>query len=193
MANTFQGFPDPSAAPPAGNKRSVEYGTAIVVSGRGHLIATAQLTEQCQAITVPGLGHAERIATDDTNDLALLRLYGAQNLVPAALDGKGNTEDDLTLLGVADPLAQAGAGTVSRMPAHFTPHGIDPMPKPGFAGAAVVDAQGRFAGMVDFKLNQAALVPVEAVRAFLAAQGLTPVTARTTMDQSVVRVICVRK
>src|SRR5580693_9684135 len=38
MANTYQGFPDPSAAPPPGLRRSVEYGTAIVVSGQGHLI-----------------------------------------------------------------------------------------------------------------------------------------------------------
>ena len=35
MANTYQGFPDPSAAPPPGLRRSVEYGTAIVVSGQG--------------------------------------------------------------------------------------------------------------------------------------------------------------
>ena len=30
----FQGFPDPNAAPPPGLRRNVEYGTAIVVSGR---------------------------------------------------------------------------------------------------------------------------------------------------------------
>ena len=51
----------------------------------GDLIAPARLTDECQAITVPGLGHAERVAADKTNDLALIRLYGARNLVPAAL------------------------------------------------------------------------------------------------------------
>jgi hypothetical protein len=29
--------------------------------------------DACRAIVVPGLGHAERIAADEANDLALLR------------------------------------------------------------------------------------------------------------------------
>ena len=62
MADTFQGFPDPSAGPPPGLLRSVEYATAIVVNERGYLLTSAQATGQCQSITVPGLGHAERIA-----------------------------------------------------------------------------------------------------------------------------------
>ena len=48
MANTYQGFPDPNAAPPPGLRRSVEYGSAIVVSGQGHLIASAQIADGCQ-------------------------------------------------------------------------------------------------------------------------------------------------
>ncbi len=32
VADTFDGFPDPAALPPAGRKRGVEYGSAIVVS-----------------------------------------------------------------------------------------------------------------------------------------------------------------
>src|SRR5580704_6499406 len=82
MANTFQGFPDPTAAPPPGLRRSVEYGTAIVVSGQGHLITPAQIADGCQAIAIPGFGHAERIAVDKANDIALLRVYGAQDLLP---------------------------------------------------------------------------------------------------------------
>ena len=88
MANTYQGFPDPSAAPPPGLRRSVEYGTAIVVSGQGHLITSAQIADGCQSITIPGFGHAERIAADKANDVALLRVYGAQNLLPVALAGE---------------------------------------------------------------------------------------------------------
>ena len=57
---------------------------------------------------MPGFGHAERVAEDKTNDVALLRIYGAQNLIPAALAGDSGEGDDLTLVGVADPLAQAG-------------------------------------------------------------------------------------
>ena len=82
MANTYQGFPDPSAAAPPGLRRSVDYGTAIVVSAQGHLITSAQITDGCQVIAIPGFGHAERVAADKANDIELLRVYGAQNLCP---------------------------------------------------------------------------------------------------------------
>src|SRR5580693_10208906 len=57
MANSYQGFPDPNAAPPPGLMRSVEYGTAIMVSGQGHLITAAQIADGCQAIAISGFGH----------------------------------------------------------------------------------------------------------------------------------------
>jgi hypothetical protein len=201
MADTFQGFPDPNAAPAPGIKRGVEYATAVVVSSRGHLVAPASATDDCRAITIAGLGHAERVAEDRGNDLALLRLNGAQNLVPAALAGDAGATNALTLVGVADPLAQGGEAAVSRAPAQLSAQGLDPAPKLGFAGAAAVDAQGRFAGMVDLTapavagpgaVSQATLVPAGAVRAFLQAQSVTPATGPTSIDQSVVRVICVR-
>jgi hypothetical protein len=202
MANTYQGFPDPSAAPPPGLRRSVEYGSAIVVSGQGHLITSAQIADGCQAITVPGFGHAERIAADKANDVALLRVYGAQDLLPVALAGDSGAGDDLTLVGIADPLAQAGGGAVTRAPAHRNAQGLDPAPKLGFSGAAAVDAQGRFAGMVDLQpavvagmgaVSQATLISAETLRAFLQAQNIAPATSGNAIDQSVVRVICVRK
>jgi hypothetical protein len=202
MANTYQGFPDPTAAPPPGLRRSVEYGTAIVVSGRGDVIAPAQVVDGCQSITIAGLGHAERIAEDKANDIALLRVYGAQNLVPAALGSDSGAGDDFTLVGIADPLAQAGGGAVTRAPAHRNAQSLDPAPKLGFSGAAAVDAQGRFAGMVDLQstavagagaVNQVTLIPVETLRAFLQAQNVALTNSRSAIDQSVARVICVRK
>jgi hypothetical protein len=202
MANSYQGFPDPNAAPPPGLRRGVEYGTAIVVSGSGDIVAPAQVVNGCQSITIAGFGHAERAAVDKANDLALLRLYGAQGLVPAALAGDSGTADDLTLVGIADPLAQAGGGAISRAPAHRNAQNLEPAPKPGFSGAAAVDAQGRFAGMVDVQSNvvagagaasQATLIPVETLRAFLQAQNIAPASGHSPIDQSIVRVICVRK
>ncbi len=202
MANSYQGFPDPSAAPPPGLRRSVEYGTAIVVSGQGHLITSAQIADGCQAITIPGFGHAERVAADMANDVALLRVYGAQDLLPAALVGDSGAGDDLTLVGIADPLAQAGGGAITRAPAHRNAQSLDPAPKLGFSGAAAVDPQGHFAGMVDLQstavagagaVSQATLIPVETLRAFLQAQNIAPTAGRNAIDQSVVRVICVRK
>jgi len=202
MANSYQGFPDPNAPPPPGLRRSVEYGTAIVVSGRGDVIAPAQVVDGCQSITIAGFGHAERVADDKADDLALLRLYGAQGFVPAALAGDGGAGDDLTLVGIADPLAQAGGAAISRAPAHRNAQSLEPAPKPGFAGAAAVDGQGRFAGMVDLQsasvagagaASQATLIPVETLRSFLQAQNIAPASGHAPIDQSIVRVICVRK
>ena len=202
MANSYQGFPDPNAAPPPGLRRSVEYGSAIVASGQGHLITSAQIADGCQAITIPSFGHAERIAADKANDIALLRVYGAPDLLPAPLAGDNGVGDDLTLVGIADPLAQAGGSAVTRTPAHRNAQGLDPAPKLGFAGAAAVDPQGRFAGMVDLQstavagagaVSQATLIPAETLRAFLQAQNIALTTGRNAIDQSVVRVICVRK
>ena len=95
-----------------------------------------------------------------------------------------------------------GGGAVTRAPAHRGAQGLDSAPKLGFSGAAAVDAQGRFAGMVDLQstavagagaVNLAALIPPETLRAFLQAQNIAPASGHTPIDQSVVRVICVRK
>jgi hypothetical protein len=203
MSNSFLGFPDPNAGPPPGKRRSVEYATAIVVSSRGDLLTIKQVTDDCQAITIPGLGHAERIATDGAADLALLRVYGARNLTAAALAGDDGKTDDIVLVGVADPLAQAGEGAVSSAPSHVTAQGVEPAPKLGFSGAAAIDRQGRFAGMAELNspvlaggnstAPQATLIPAAAVRAFLGAQQIALAAGHAAMDQSVVRVICVRR
>jgi peptidoglycan hydrolase-like protein with peptidoglycan-binding domain len=207
-AGAFQGFPDAKAAPLPGMRRAVEYATAIVVGAGGDLLAPGRATEECRAIVVPGLGHAERVAADPANDLALLRLYGARNLAPAALAGESKG-DALTLFGVGDPLAQAGDTAVTNVAARRTGQGVEPVPKLGFSGAAAVDAQGRFAGMVDLTspvaaggrsvLPQATIVPADTVRSFLAAQGITletgaaPAADHAAIEKSVMRVICVRK
>ena len=216
VANAFVGFPDPNAAPVPGLRRMVEYGTAIVVSSDGDLIAPAHVTDECQSITVPGFGHAERVAMDKANDLALIRVYGARNLVPAMLAADSDQSGELKLIGVADPLAQAGGAEVTGAAARFGAQGIEPAPKPGFSGAAAVNARGGLVGMVDLKPafvaagtldlkpslvagsgtpgQAATLVPASTIRAFLQARGVTPAAdGRAAPEQSVARVICVRK
>ncbi len=208
MAASFQGFPDPNAGPPPGQPAAVAYGTAIAADRGGTLIAPLQIASECESITVPGFGHAVRIADDTANDLALLRLYGARNLAPAPLAGdaaQGDAAqgDALTLIGIAAPAAQHGGNAVTHAAAHRDGQAIEPTPAFGFSGAAALDAQGSFAGVVELKSQivagaaasgrQAVLIPAAAVRAFLTAHGITPVAAPGTMDQSVVRVICVRK
>jgi hypothetical protein len=189
-------------------RRAVEYATAIVVSTAGDLLAPGRATEECRSIVVPGLGRAERVAADPDHDLALLRLYGARNLVPVALSGESKS-DALTLFGVGDPLAQAGDTAVTGVAARRSGQGVEPVPKLGFSGAVAVDAQGRFAGVVNLKsptaagggsvLPQATIVPAETVRGFLTAQGITleagtaPAADHAAIEKSVMRVICVRR
>jgi peptidoglycan hydrolase-like protein with peptidoglycan-binding domain len=205
LADTFIGFPDSNTAVAAGHKRGVEYSTAIVVTTDGDLIALDEATNECQSLMVPGFGHADRIVEDQKSGLALLRLYGAHNLITAPLSGDAATSANLMLFGIADPLAQ-NDGTVTKAAAQITPQGVVPAPPPGFAGAPAIDAQGRFAGIIALQAPvvaggssvplQASLVPAATVRAFLTAQGIVPGTpdaGHVAMDQSVVRLICVRK
>jgi len=211
VANAFVGFPNPNVLPPAGLRRRVEYGSAIVVSSDGALVTAARNVDRCEAITVPPFGHAERIAEDKTNGLALVRLYGARDLVPAPFAESNIEGGDLTLIGIADPLAQNG-DVATAVQARLSQQTIEPAPKLGFSGAAAADARGRLAGMVDLRpatiagmmdLRPAitgnggqavALVPVETIRAFLQAQQVAPPGATSgAVNQSVLRVICVRK
>jgi hypothetical protein len=206
VADTFDGFPDAAALQLAGRKRGVDYGSAIVVSSAGDLLTSAQVTDECRAITIPGYGHAVRVAADESNDLALLRLYGARGLVPMPFAQDGASASGLTLLGIADPLGEGSDTEVTGSIAQRTDQGLSPAPKLGYSGAAAIDAQGRFAGMVALKAPViagpgaaplATLVPTTAVRAFLQSQGVAVSTGHEpghgATTQSVLRVICVRR
>jgi len=60
MSGAFTAFPAASAVPPP--RRSVDYGTGIVVSEDGAIVADRDVTDGCIAITIPSSGHADRIA-----------------------------------------------------------------------------------------------------------------------------------
>jgi hypothetical protein len=116
---------------------------------------------------------------------------------------------DLTLVGIADPQAQGGSRAASTTTAKLGSDGLQPPPQLGFSGAAALDSQGRFAGMVTLKtpvvasagtasvpVPQASMVPVATIRRFLDLQYVTPSTGRPGADAikaSLVRVICVRR
>jgi peptidoglycan hydrolase-like protein with peptidoglycan-binding domain len=209
MSSAFSAFPSVSSAQiGAVAKRKVEYGTGIIVSSAGHILADRELTEGCNVIAVGGFGNAERTVDDASKDLALLRVYGVSDLLPAifAPDAAGGPE--LTLLGITDPQMQEGGIAVSSITAKLKGEAIDPVPQLGFSGAAVLDAQNRVAGVVELKAPliatigasnaqpQATIVPAPVIRAFLDAQKVPPATGRWGLDRtksSIVRVICVRK
>ena len=68
-------------------------------------------------ITIPGLGHAERLADDKDSALTLLRVYGANGLAPIRWSGAAPGGDAFTLLGIADPQTQGGGSAVTATPA----------------------------------------------------------------------------
>ncbi|MBI5323361.1 serine protease [Bradyrhizobium sp.] len=202
MSSAFNAFPTgPLAGPPA--RRTVEYGTGIVVAEDGSIVTDRQLVDACTAIAIPGFGNADRVAEDKERDLALLRIYGARGLKPLNLaGGGGKTAVDLT--GIADPQNQGGGSAVSTVKASVSGADLAPAPALGFSGAVAIDADGKFAGLAQLKPvvvagpaggapSQAALVPADAIRDFLKANGVTAAGTSADARASVVRVICVRK
>ena len=209
MSSAFAPFPGSGIAAQLGPppRRKVDYGTGIMVSAAGHILADRQVVDGCNVIQVSGHGDADLIADDAAVGLALLRVYGAEGLVPAALVHDGARGGDLTLVGIADPQAQAGGRAASTVAARVNGGTLQPVPQLGFAGAAALDGQGRVFGMVALKTPvvvstgappppQATVVSVETIRKFLDAHGVMPAIGRGGADAakaSLVRVICVRR
>src|ERR1700736_1422830 len=189
MSSAFNPFPSGAqiAGPPP--RKTVEYGTGVVVSDDGAILADRQVTDGCQSIAIAGHGNAERVAEDNDHDLALLRIYGARGLRPLNL-GNVATKTALDVTGIADPQNQGGGAAASSVKATTTQIGggnelaLSPVPAVGFSGAAALDSDGKFAGIALLKpvvvagppnaapAAQAALVPADTVREFLRANGV---------------------
>ena len=209
MSSAFNAFPTgvQIAGPPP--RKTVEYGTGIVVSDDGTIITDRQVTDECLAVTIGGYGNADRIAEDKDHDLALLRIYGARGLKPLNIDASAS-KTALDLTGISDPQNQGGAAAASSVKATVAQIGggsdvaLSPPPALGFSGAAALDADGKFAGIALLKPvlvagpanttpAQATLVPADTVRDFLKANGVDASGGSSDAKASVVRVICVRK
>jgi hypothetical protein len=193
-------------------RKTVDYGTGIVVSDDGVILADREITDGCMTIAIGGLGNADVAADDRDRGLALLRVYGARGLKPLAL-GDGAAKASVDLTGIADPQSQGGAAAASNVKAQVTPVGtsgdlaLSPPPGFGFSGAAALDESGKFAGVALLKpvvvatstaantapAAQGVLVPAEAVREFLKANGMPANGTSVDAKAAVVRVICVRK
>jgi peptidoglycan hydrolase-like protein with peptidoglycan-binding domain len=207
MSSAFNPFPNgPQAGPPP--RKTVEYGTGVVVSGDGAIVTDRAVVDGCLSIVVAGYGNADRTADDKEHDLALLRIYGARGLKPLALNA-GAAKPSVELTGIADPQNQGGGAAVSSVKAATTGSGSDLALTPalglGFSGAAALDADGVFAGLAVLRpmvvagptitaaAAQASLVGADTVREFLKANGVSVASGAPDAKASVVRVICVRK
>ncbi len=206
MASAFSPFPERSA-PYATLSKSVEYGTGVVVGPQGHIVTDLRLAEGCQVIVAAGQD-ADRVAADRDNGLALLRVYGQPKLSAVALTHEAPKSSELMLVGIADPKEQAGGRKLTEIKARLADGKAielrQPVPMAGFSGAAALDAQGQFLGMMEMghtvlaSVEAAAppvrLVSTETIRGFLAAHDIQTAQAQPgDAKASVVRIICVRK
>ncbi|MBU6462504.1 MAG: peptidoglycan-binding protein [Bradyrhizobium sp.] len=210
MSSAFNPFPSGVQLAGPAPRKTVEYGTGIVVSEDGAIVADRQVTDGCLAIVIAGFGNADRVAEDKDHDLALLRIYGARGLKP--LDIAGSTaKSSVELTGIADPQNQAGSTAISSVKASVSPVGtasdlaLSPAPGLGFSGAAARNNDGTFAGIALLKpllvagpanaapAVQAVLVSADTLRDFLKTNGVIATGAATDARSAIVRVICVRK
>ncbi|MEH2511554.1 hypothetical protein V1291_002908 [Nitrobacteraceae bacterium AZCC 1564] len=209
MSSAFNPFPTliTQVGPPP--RKKVEYSTGIVVSPDGVILADRQATEACDTIVVPAYGNAARIASDRAHELALLHIYGVNDLKPLGMVSGGTAKPQVSVIGIADPQNQAGRSAVTSHAAVVTPVGTDitlsPEPGLGFSGAAVIDSDGKFTGMARLKPAtvaestgallpaQALLVSADIVREFLKTNDVTAPSGQSDTKASLLRVICIRK
>jgi peptidoglycan hydrolase-like protein with peptidoglycan-binding domain len=217
MSSAFTPFPAAAGGPPP--RKTVDYGSGIIVSRDGAIVSDREVTDGCVAITIGGFSHADRIAEDKEHGLALLRIYGAGDLKPLDLSGgqanassnTANPNTNVELTGILDPQSQGGGSAMSSVKAQAAPVGgggdlaLSPPPAAGFSGAPALDGDGRFVGLALLKpavvagpatsapAAQAVLVQGEVVVDFLKANGVAPAGGSSDAKASVVRVICVRK
>ena len=210
MSSAFNAFPTGMQGPPP--RKTVEYATGMVVTEDGAIVTDREATDGCLAITIQGLGHADRLAEDRDRGLALLHIYGAQGLKPLKLSD-GAAKSSIDIIGVADPQSQGGGAAVTSVKTQVTQIGtsgdlaLSSAPAIGFSGAAALDGDGKFAGLALLKpvvvattaaantapATQAVLVTGDAVRDFLKANNVTASGTSTDAKAAAVRVICVRK
>jgi peptidoglycan hydrolase-like protein with peptidoglycan-binding domain len=211
MSSAFNPFPNGAQAAGPPPRKTVEYGTGVIVSDDGAIVTDRAVVDGCLSIVVAGenlSSNADRSADDKEHDLALLRIYGARGLKPLALNA-GAAKPSVEVTGIADPQNQGGGAAVSSVKATTTGSGGDqaltPAPGLGFSGAAALDAGGAFAGLAVLRpvviagptltaaAAQASLVSADTVREFLKANGVAAAGGSPDAKASVVRVICVRK
>ena len=210
MSSAFNAFPAAAQAAGPPPRKTVEYGTGVVVGDDGAIIADRQITDGCLTVAIAGFGNADRVAEDKEHDLALLRIYGARGLKALNL-ANAATKTALDLTGIADPQNQGGGTAVSSVKASVAQRGggsdiaLSPAPALGFSGAPALDGDGKFAGIALLKpvqvagptngvpAAQAMLVTSNTVRDFLKANGVMASGTSADAKASVVRVICVRK
>ena len=188
----------------------MEYGTGVVVSDDGAILADRQITDGCLTVAIAGFRQCRsRCGGQGARSCAAAHLWRTRTETAHSPTPPPKTTLDLT--GIADPQNQGGGAAVTGVKASVVQLGggsdiaLTPAPALGFSGAAALDGDGRFAGVSLLKpvqvagstdgvpAAQAVLVTADTVRSFLKTNGVTAAGASADAKASVVRVICVRK
>lgn len=205
MASAFSPFPE-RPAPFAALAKRVEYGTGLIVSADGDILTARKVTHDCEVIVADGLGNAARVAEDDSDGLALLRVYGKVKLPALNLPREAPKADAITLVGYPDPKEEDGRKELIDFKARLAgAHAIvpsQPVPLAGFAGAAALDGTGKFLGILETRNYELAsmqptvppvrLINAAAIRGFLKRHHVSADGAAGARTAAV-RIICVRK
>jgi peptidoglycan hydrolase-like protein with peptidoglycan-binding domain len=206
MSSAFSAFPTSAQVVGPPPRKTVEYGTGLMVSEDGAIVADRLVTDGCLAITIGGYGSADRLAEDKEHDLALLHIYGARGLKPLNL-ASGTARTNVDIVGIGDPQNQGGGAAATSLKValasiNTSDSALSPAPAIGFSGGAAIDSDGKFAGIALLKpvlvagpasSALAVMVSAETVRDFLKANGVAADGSGTDAKAAVVRVICVRK
>ena len=208
MASTYSAFPPANATLAGAAPKRVEYTSGVIASAEGYVLAGRRATDGCNVIVAASLGPAERVAEDRNADLALLRVYGARKLPALPLAGASTQGGDVAIIGVPDPQGGGGSPVTVNARLGFTGAAttLQPAPPPALNGAAVLDRDGSFVGLVQTQnavvastapaAPQPTVISAETIRAFLAGNDIVAAAGRTDIEAakaSAVRIICVRK
>lgn len=206
MATAFSPFPE-RPAPFASLAKKVEYGTGLIVSAEGYIVTARKVTQGCEVLVADGVGNAERVAEDEGNGLALLRVYGARKLPALSLARETASLGEIKLVGIPDPKEQNGARTLTEIKAKLADGAAIALkqsaPMAGFAGAAALDAKGQFVGIMETRnfalasaeptLPPVRLIGTATIRDFLDRQHVPLAATGGDARAAAVRIICVRK
>lgn len=148
--------------------------TGIVWSSEGHILTTSHSVEhegQIQISLPEGrTANAELVGRDPSTDLALLKTEasGLTPLAPASLDGV-KVGHLVLALGHPGRTTRATLGIVSALGDEWRTHAggrihryleTDADLPPGFSGGPLVDAQGRFLGLLTAAFSRTAAVAI---------------------------------
>ena len=198
----------------AGQATEIYSGSGVVISTKGEVLTNAHVVEGCQSITVKlasGITEAAAlVASDEKNDLALVRLRATASLSPSVAmlrEGSPLRAGD-TIVALGYPLsgllatgANLSVGNVSasaglRDDSRYLQ--ISAPVQPGNSGGPLLDASGHLVGIVTAKLDAMRLarftgdipqnvnfaLKAEVARTFLDNKGIAYQTARSDRQLS---------